>query len=406
MTAAAPQAAIAPRDSLADISSDIDLFSDAALQDPYPYYKQLRDLGPAAYLSRHGVYFLGRYEQVRAALRDWQTFSSAQGAGLNDTINNAWSEALICNDPPKHTEMRKLFTERLGPRHLKDIEDVIHRRAQEMVSKLVAQGCFDGATDVAQDLPINVIADLIGWPEDVRGGLINLALGGFDACGPESSPRTQAAFPKLDKLMAFIADIYDQDRLTPGGFGSTVADAAKRGEIPREAAIGLLAGYVIAAFDTTINAIASGLWLFAQHPEQWALLRQDPSLIPAAFLEIVRLETPLQNLSRVTTRDVDLGEGVTIPAGSRVVVSYASANRDERHYVDPDRFDVKRNPIDHLGFGLATHTCAGQALAKLEGLAVFSALAKEVKGFAMTAPAQRELTNITRGFRSLPMQVL
>ncbi len=390
--------------ALTTISSDIDLFSDEVLHDPYPHYKALRDLGPAAYLEKHGVYFLGRYDQVREALRDWQTYSSAQGAGLNDIINTAWKDALICLDPPKHTEMRKLFTDRIGPRHLKDIEQTIHVRAKELAQRLQACREFDGVSDVAHDLPLNVIFDLIGWPEEVRGELLGYAVGSFDSCGPDA-PRMRSALPRMEAMLAFINKTYDENKLTPGGFGATIADAARRGEIPREAAITLLAGYIVAAFDTTINAIGNGLWLFARHPEQWQRIRQDPSRVPAAFLEIIRIEAPLQHLSRVTTREVDLGEGVVLPEGARVVLSYASANRDERHFPDPDTFDIERNPLDHLAFGLGTHTCAGQGLARLEGLVVFSALAECIDGFAMTGPARRDPNSVTRGFSSLPMRI-
>jgi cytochrome P450 len=284
------------------------------------------------------------------------------------------------------------------------VEATIHGRARHLAQSLMQRRDFDGVLDVAHDLPVNVIFDLIGWPEEVRGEMAQLAAGCFDACGPDS-PRMRAALPRLEAMRAFVAKTYDENRLKPGGFGSTVADAARRGEIPREASIGLLEGYVIAAFDTTINAIGSGLWLFSQHPEQWQILRQDPSRVAAAFLEIVRIESPLQHLSRVTTREVALGEGVVLPAGARVVVSYASANRDERHFPNPETFDITRNPVDHLGFGLGTHNCAGQGLAKLEGLAVFTALAQCAEGFTMTGPSRREPNSITRGFSHLPMRV-
>jgi cytochrome P450 len=193
--------------------------------------------------------------------------------------------------------------------------------------------------------------------------------------------------------------------LTPGGFGWTVLGAHKRGEIPVEAAVGLLAGYVVAAFDTTINAIASGTWLFATDPGQWDALRADPSLVPSAVNEIVRMESPIQHFSRVTTRDVDLGEGVVIPAGRRVLHSYASANRDERHYPAPDTFDVRRNPADHLAFSYGIHACAGQGLARMEAHAVFTALAARVRRIELDGEPVRALNNITRGFTHLPVRV-
>jgi cytochrome P450 len=389
----------------ASIISDADPFSPDHLADPYPLYRTLRDIGPVAYLRRYGVYFLGRYDQVRAALGDPATFSSAGGAGLNETVNNAWQGALICLDPPEHTALRKLFTDRLGPRHLKGVEATIHNRADELVARLAEQGRCDGVTEIAQDLPVNIIHDLIGWPEEVRGKLLELALGGFDACGPDNVPATQAAFPRLGEMMEFLNRAYDEDMLRPGGFGADITAAAKRGELSRTVAVSLLAGYIVAAFDTTINAIASGLMLFAHHPDQWQRVRENPALVPGAFLEIIRLETPLQCFARVTTRQVDYGDGICIPAGARVIVSYAAANRDERHYPDPDRFDVARNPLDHLGFGLGVHNCAGQSLAKLEGLAVFNALARRVNSITLDGPPQREVNNITRGLAHLPLRL-
>ncbi|HUN91579.1 MAG TPA: cytochrome P450 [Burkholderiaceae bacterium] len=376
-------------------ASDIDLFTDEALADPYPLYRALRDVGPAAWLNRHDVWFIGRHDSVRAALGDWQTWSSAGGVGLNPTINEAWKNALICVDPPVHTQMRTLITDRLGPRQLEGVQKTIVQRAERLASRIAAQRDFEAVTDVAHDLPIGVIMDLIGWPEDVRGGLLELAAGSFDACGPDN-PRMRAALPRLEAMMAFIADTYDRGRLAEGGFGWTIADAARRGEIPREAAIGMLAGYVVAAFDTTIAAIANGLFRFAENPAQWERLRAEPALLPSAFNEIVRIDTPIQGFARVATRDVDMGGGVVVPEGSRAIVSYASASRDERRFPDPDRFDIGRRPLDHLGFGLGVHGCAGQSLARLEAHAVFGALARHVTRFELLEPPQRALNNVIR----------
>ena len=387
------------------LRSNLDLFSDASLEEPFPLYQRLRDVGPAAYLGRHECWFIGRYQELRRALGNWQTYSSAHGIGLNPIINEAWSNALICVDPPVHSQMRAFITERLSPRALKPVTEIIDQRARELTERLLQRVDFDAVTDVAHELPVNVIMDLIGWPEEVRDSLLGMAEGSFDACGPDN-PRMRAALPRLEAMMALIARIYDRGTLLPGGFGSTIADAAHRGEISREAAIGLLAGYVVAAFDTTISGIASGVWLFGRHPQQWDRLRAEPALLTRAFNEILRMETPIQNFSRVTTRDVDLGEGVVIPAQSRVIVSYASANRDERHFARPDEFDIGRERTDHLAFGLGNHSCAGQGLARLEAHAVFKALASRVKGFELTAPPVRLLNNITRGFARMPARVV
>lgn len=389
----------------AEVHTDIDLFADEVLEHPFATFKLLRDLGPAAHLDRYGTWFLGRYFETRNALTDWKTFSSARGIGLNSTINAAWANALICIDPPAHTAQRKLFSDRLGPSHLKPVADTIERRAQQLAQELVERGDFDAVKDLAYDLPVNIIMDLIGWPEEVRSKLLELADGSFDPCGPENE-RMQAGMLQLQEIFDLTSRIYDAGTLRPGGFGWTVAEAARSGEISRDSAIGLLLGYVVAAFDTTISAIASGVWLFATHPEQWDLLRANPALAPQAFNEIVRLESPIQHFSRVATRDVDIGEGVTIPAEARVIVSYASANRDERQFANPDRFDITRRDGAHLGFGAGNHACAGQNLARLEALAVFKSLAQYVRRFELTGNPRRRLYNVTRSFSHVPIRAI
>jgi cytochrome P450 len=385
-------------------SSGIDLFEADALRDPYPHYCALRDRGPAAWLDEHQVWFLGRYAGVRQALGDWRTYTSAKGIGLNPIINDAWSRALICVDPPEHTAMRKLITDRLGPQQVKRVADTIDRRANELVDALLRRGRFDAVKDLAADLPVNVIMDLIGWPKAVREQVLHFAEGAFDCCGPQN-PMMMASLPRLQQMMQLIESVYDAGTLTPGGFGATIADAARSGEITRETAVGMLAGYVVAAFDTTISAMSSGVWLFARHPEQWQKLRADPSRIPQACNEILRIESPIQMFSRVATCDVDLGDGVKIPAGGRVIVSYGSANRDERQFAEPDRFDITRNASTHLAFGTGNHACAGQSLARLELHAVFGALTRRVAGFEFDGEAEISAHQMTRSFARVPVRI-
>lgn len=386
-------------------SSQIVLHSDAVLTDPYPTYRELRDLGSAVFLESIGVYFIGRYKDVRAALNDWETYSSAQGIGLNPIINEAWAEALICQDPPLHTARRKLMDESLGPRSIRPLEDTIGDRAEQLADKLLAMQTFDGVSDFALDLPINVVMDLIGWPLDVRPSLLSIADGSWNAAGPDG-PRMRQGLGQLQHMMALITDIYDNNRVVPGGYAAQLIAASHEGRIARETAIGMLAGYIVAAFETTIAAMASGLWLFAQNPQQWEKLRANPKLAMQAANEIVRLESPLQNFARHTTRAATLSDGTVIPAGSWVIVSYASANRDERQFEDPDAFVIDRRERQNLGFGYGPHGCAGQALARMELTAVFTALARRIQELKLAGPAERALNNVARGFKHLPMQAI
>lgn len=386
-------------------STDIDLYSDQNLGDPYPVYRELRDMGPAVWLNSVNAWFLGRHQLVRVAMRDWQSWSSAQGVGLNPLINNAQKRAVLANDPPLHTQMRRLFAARLSAGELRGVEQTIDQRADELAERIVAAGEFDAVADVATNLPITVVMDLIGWPIEARASLYELAKGTFSAWGPDNE-RMRAAIARYQSIRSMITEIYHAGTLTPGGFGSTITEAVKRGECTDEEAISNLSGYVVAAFDTTVNAIANGMVLFARNPDQWNLLRQDPSHAKAAFNEVLRLEAPVQSFARVATRDIDLGEGAVVSGGDRAIMSFGSANRDERRFPDPDTFNILRSPLDHLSFGMGIHVCAGQTLARLEGEAVFRALSRRIRRLELTEDPTRELINIGRGYLRAPMQAI
>lgn len=384
--------------------SDIDLYSDAALSDPYPVYRMLRDAGSAVYLERVDAWFIGRFRDVRSALNDWQRFSSANGIGLNPIINEAWDEALICQDPPVHTARRKLITDVLSPMALRPVAQTIDERARALADKLVGMGEFDAVADFAHDLPINVVMDLIGWPREVRPRLLELAEGSWNAAGPDNA-RMRSGLTQLGQMMALIADIYDRNSVEKGGFAEQLIHASHQGLISRDTAIGMLAGYIVAAFETTISAMASGIWLFAENPAEWEKLRSDTRLAVSAANEIVRMESPLQNFARWTTRDAEMTDGTVVPAGQRVILSYASANRDERQFRDADSFVIDRAEKQTLGFGHGPHGCAGQGLARMELTAVFSALADRIADIAIIGEPERALNNVSRGFRRLPARV-
>lgn len=382
-------------------TSTVDIFSDCVLADPYPTYRALRDLGAAIWLDQTGACFVGRYADVRRALNDWQVFSSAQGIGFNPVINAAWEEALICQDPPVHTARRKLMMAALGPAALKPVADTIEQRASALAERIAEMGTFDAVTDFALDLPVGVVMDLIGWPHDVRPRLLDLAAGSWNAAGPANA-RMEQGLGRLQDMMGLLTTLYDEERVLPGGFAAKLISSSHNGEISRDTAIGMLAGYVVAAFETTISAMAAGIQLFADNPREWDKLRADPRLAMTAANEIVRMETPLQNFARVTMRDTALSDGSVIPAGTRVILSYASANRDERQFDGPDTFCIDRREKQNLGFGHGPHGCAGQNLARMELTAVFGALAKRVVSLQRAGDGARALNNISRSFASLP----
>ena len=266
----------------------------------------------------------------------------------------------------------------------------------------IRRGRFDAATDLAQRLPVSIVSNLVGLPEAGRERMLDWAAANFDCFGPMND-RTTAAFGIVQEMVRYAYTECVPGKLKPGGWAAMIYEAADRGEIPQSQAPAMMNDYMGPALDTTIFATSTAIWLFGQHPDQWDLLRADPSLIPNAVNEVVRLESPLQNFSRIITQDTEVG-GVLMQAGSRVIVSYGSANRDPAKFPDPDRFDITRRAADHLGFGFGVHMCAGQNLAKLEIAAVLGALAKRVKRFEL-GRTERAVNNVLRGLRTLEVTV-
>jgi cytochrome P450 len=389
------------------IFSDLDIWSDEVLEDPYPHYAHLRDLGPAVYMTKYDMWIITRYDVVKRALDDWKSFSSAHlgGVALSAAGQAAWRGSVLESDPPEHGLRRKVFDDTLRPRFIRHALGDLKQRSERVVDALLQAGTFDGVQDFAKDLPLNIVMDLIGWPDHGREQMLEWAEGAFNALGPEGNQRMLESFPKLQAGIDYVRAHATEEHMPPESFGGVMYAAAARDELPREVVPIALTGVLHASLDTTINAMSSLLMLFAQNPDQWELVRQEPSLIPSAFNEGLRLESPIQFFSRATTRDVDLGEGVVIPADSRVVHSYGAANRDERHYPDPDRFDVRRNPTDHLAFDYGTHSCPGRTLATMEGQALFTALAERVATIELVGASRRELNNSTRGYSSLPIKI-
>ena len=199
-----------------------------------------------------------------------------------------------------------------------------------------------------------------------------------------------------------------REDVVPGGWAAQLFDAADDGILDRKDIPGLLQDYIAPSLDTAIFSIGHMLHKLGRHPEQWAQIRADEKLIPGTVNEVVRIESPIRAFTRYAETDYVVGAGTdeerTLPAGSRVAVIYASANHDERHYDDPDAFDIHRKNTDHLGFGYGVHTCLGRHLAKLELTVLLEAMARKVERIEVGEPVYVR-NNVLRGFESLPVQL-
>ncbi|MGW3315932.1 cytochrome P450 [Streptomyces fungicidicus] len=379
-------------------TSDVDLFADDVLLDPFQAYAELREQGPVVHLRKNDVYALTRYDVIRGALADWESFSSASIA-FNPTANEALTGTSLASDPPAHTQLRAALTENLSPRALRGLKGRIETKADTLVAELVERGSFEAVDALARAFPLEVVADLIGFTGHVRDNMLRWGQAAMQVLGPMNQ-RTAENFPVAGELYAWCSAVRADD-LAEGSVGRGIFEAEARGAIPPDTAGHIIHQYLGAGVDSTIAAIGNIVALFASHPDQLALVRADPSLVPAAFNEVLRFWPPINAWGRLATRDVDI-DGTVVPAGAQVAVLLGSGHRDPRHYDDPDAFLVTRNPVDHLAFGYGPHGCAGQGLARLEAHAVIEALSRRV-GRLVAGPEVRVPSNTTRSIEELPV---
>jgi cytochrome P450 len=382
--------------------SDVDLFADAQLEEPYGAFTAIRESAPLVWMSAHQAWATARYDVARRVLTDWESFSSAQGIGLTPELNAMLEGTLLASDPPLHDQLRGVLSARLAPKALRSVANFVRQEADKLVAELTAAGRFDAISDLAEQYSLRVVSELMGLPETVHGRLLAWGDATLNLLGPPNS-RNQMSIPIVEEMFDWLESVVKDD-LAEGSMGRAIYEAAEAGTIAQESAVPLLSAYASASLDTTISLVGGAVGLFVEYPESWQRVRADTALIPSALLEIARFESPVQWVSRVATVDTDV-DGVTVGAGHRVMLLLGAANRDPRHYKDPDTFDLDRKPFDHLAFSYGAHSCAGQGLARLEAESLLTTLAPRVKRFAPAGTPVRKLSNFTRGWQSLPIQI-
>jgi cytochrome P450 len=380
----------------APIESDIDIWDDDILVDPYPTYAALREQAAVVHLPKNDLYVLTRYDTIRDALGDPETFSSTS-IGFNPMVNEALQGTSLASDPPIHTQLRATLSQNLTPRALRGLKVIIDEKADKLVAGLAASGSFEAIDSLARAFPIEIVADLIGFQGHVKDNMLRWGQSAMQVIGPLNQ-RTQESFPIAGELYGWCSSVNAED-LALGSIGRGIFDAEARGDIPQGAAGHIIHQYLGAGVDTTIASIGNIVALFGRHPRQFQLVRENPELVPAAFAEVLRYWAPIHIWGRKATRDVEI-DGVTIPAGSQIGILFGAGNRDPRHYENPDTFDVARNPVDHLSFGYGPHGCAGQGLAKLEAHAIIEALARRVETLTISDEV-RVPSNMTRSIEKL-----
>lgn len=382
----------------------LDPFADGFLRDPFAFHTELREAGPVVWLEHYRIWGMARYAEVHEALRDWQTFSSAAGVGLSDfRKEKPWRppSLLLEADPPEHSRARKAVARAVSPRTIAALRDDFARAADDLVAGLLARGTIDGVTDIAEAYPLRVFPRAVGITEDCGDQLLAYGNMAFNAFGPHNQLQADS-MAQVQGVAAWIAEHCARDALTPGGLGDRIYESADQGAVTEDEAALLVRSLLTAGVDTTVIGLGCALDCLARDGGQWRLLRENPSLAGSAFEETLRYASPVQTFFRTTTREVEVA-GVKIGEGEKVLLFLAAANRDPRRWIGPERFDITRRAVGHVGFGYGIHACVGAAFARLEGEVLLQALARQVESLAPAGEPRRRLNNTLSGFASLPL---
>ncbi|MBW8486293.1 cytochrome P450 [Actinomadura parmotrematis] len=392
-----------------------DPFDPAFQADPYPVYRRLRDEDP---VHRHdgapAYWALSRFADIWDAVRDTATFSSAQGLTFYpDEIGElGLAPTIVMLDPPRHTRLRRLISSGFTPRRVAALEDRLRAFVRDRIAAMERTAADGGTPDLHLDfsspLPTFVVAHLLGVPEADRhrfgpwvSALTTFQDDGFDARALTSGPGVAA----IAEMFGYFSELIPARRADPGDdlISALTAAEADGERLTDWDVLGFVFVMIAGGNDTTGNLISHGVALLDGDHAQRERLAADPSLIPNALLEFLRLEGSVQSLGRTTTRPVVL-HGVEIPAGEKVMMLYGSANRDEREFgPEADRLDVTRDIPRHLGFATGPHFCIGSHLAKLQARVAFEELLRAHPRVGVDLDrAERIASPFTRGWRTLP----
>jgi len=326
--------------------SDVDPFSAGFFEDPHSGHEELREAAPIVRLSRYQVWACARYAEVHAILNDWQTFSSARGVGIQDFAKEKpWrlKSLVIETDPPLHDRTRKVLNRVLSPAVMKTLRERFAVEADRIIRELLSRGELDAITDLAEAYPLTVFPDAIGMSPENRRFLLPYGNMMFNSFGSRNDFLAEA-IADADPVVEWVQEQSQKENLSPTGFGAQIHSAVATGELSKDEAPMVVRSLLTAGVDTTVSGIGAAVYCLARFPDQYRLLRDDPSLTRHAFEEAVRFESPVQSFFRTTTRPVEIG-GQPIGEGEKVLMFLGAANRDPRRWERPRRVRHQAAPV-------------------------------------------------------------
>src|SRR5436305_949504 len=376
---------------------------------PHPGFDWLREHEPVSYhVKPDGTdfYALVRYEDVVAAGKDWKRFSSMKGFTIDDAVGGA--ELMMTSmDPPRHDSIRRLVNQGFTPRRVVKLEEHIRAIATELIDVVAPRGESDFVVDLAAELPLQVILQMIGVPHADRHQVFqwsNTMLGFDDPEYGNSQEKAQQAAMEMYMYWEWLSHQAERERkddLIQALLDAELDGGERLTSMDIDAFLLLL---VVAGNETTRNLIAGGMRTLFEYPAQWQLLLERPESLVTGVEEMLRYISPVMYFRRTATEDVEMG-GTTIPEGSRVTLWFIAANRDSREFPDPHRFDITRQPNDHVAFGAGgPHYCLGANLARLEIRIMFEELLRRLPDVEQAGEPARLRSNFISGIKHLPVR--
>jgi cytochrome P450 len=345
---------------------EYDLFSDGIQEDPYPAYEWLHSQGPVYHNERRDFYALARFEDVATALRDWKHFSSSAGVRPDDLLE-LQGPSIIAMVPPRHRELRQLVQPAFLPQAIARLESFVERQASALLDASQDDGAFDVVERFGRRLPVSVICELMGLPPEDGEVLKNWADEIVETSAVDGTTSDSARLAGERLRVYFTAQLEDRRGRQGDDLVSRLLEAAVPDDPRAQAeAVGMCNLLFEAGNSTTSSLISNSLCALAANPEQRAWIIANPESWAGAIEELLRYDSPVQNMTRTLTEPLEL-HGVPIPAGATVVLVIGAANRDPRVWDAPNELRLDREPQRNLAFGAGLHHCVGAPLARLEG---------------------------------------
>jgi len=383
---------------------DVDPYDPAILADPVEYYAELRRRGPLVFIPRYAILACGRYEVTKEVFSDHQRFVSSRGVGLTDfSLETPWRPPSIILevDPPDHGKTRRVMARVMSPGAVARLRATFEATAEALVDRLLAKREVEAVAEIAEAFSVAAFPPAVGLRNIDQRALVDYGAMVFNALGPDNALRRNA-MAKAPNIVPWITEQCQRTNLHADGFGAEIYAAADAGDLTEQEAGLLVRSLLSAGVDTTVTGIGSALWAFAQNPAQFERLRADPKLARNAFEEALRLTSPVHTFCRTTAANTAVA-GVELEEGSKILCVLGAANLDPQQWENPDSFDIGRRTVGHLAFGVGIHACVGQNIARAEGEALFTALAKKVRSITPAGAAVWRPNNAIHALDRLPL---